>query len=292
LQGPVFLLLLLPAVVRLERDRLGRLLPAVLLAAIMPRVPDVSTLAAPLALTALLLRRDGATAVVQRFWTGFLLAGTALLASYPWLRDEPLRDALRLLGPPEVLALAVPVLLFLLAFAGDRLTDRSRRPFQPAALAAGLLFLALLLRLPAPGRPLLPPEVAVVLDTGHPAWEAELPSGPVRSVVVESALANAAGLDNGTPVAVVRLDGGPERTLRAGEETGEWAARRPDVTRSARLRSPKPWVSWVSDGFFAQRYRARWALEKPGRFGRVRIERAAGLPPDVSLSLHQVEVRR
>jgi hypothetical protein len=80
-------------------------------------------------------------------------------------------------------------------------------------------------------------------------------------------------------------------TFRAGEETGEWAARRPDVEQTARLRSPKAWISWVAGDFFAQRYRARWTLERPGRFTRLRAERPPGLPPEVSLAIHQVEVR-
>jgi hypothetical protein len=164
-------------------------------------------------------------------------------------------------------------------------------------LAAGLIFLTLLFHLPSAGTTLLPEETAVVLNPGNPSWEAPLPSGRVEAVVLDSALANGAGLEPGTPVATVQLErpGAPTRewTLRAGEGTGEWAARRPDVQAAARLQSPPAWFSWVAaDGFFAQRYRALWQVENPGPFARLRVERLPGLAPDVTLALHQVEVRR
>jgi hypothetical protein len=47
----------------------------------------------------------------------------------------------------------------------------------------------------------------------------------------------------------------------------------------------------VAGDFFGQRYRAAWALEAPGRFARLRIERNPGLPSDLTVALHQVEVR-
>ena len=71
-----------------------------LMAATVPQVPDLSTLAAPLGLAALSMRRNGAVTVPQRVWTGAVLLGTALLASYPWLREEPLAGAMSLLGLP------------------------------------------------------------------------------------------------------------------------------------------------------------------------------------------------
>jgi hypothetical protein len=148
---------------------------------------------------------------------------------------------------------------------------------------------------PDPGTEMLAPEMPVVLDAGHPVWEGELREQSVRSVVVESNLANGAGLASGTPVAVLQLRNLAGRTvgwtLKAGEHTGEWAARRPDVARLGAL-APPAWISWVAGDFFAQRYRSRWQLESPDRFVRLRIERAASAPPDLALALYQLEVRR
>ncbi len=149
---------------------------------------------------------------------------------------------------------------------------------------------------PTPGTPLLPPETSVTLDATYPYREKEIPLEPVSSVVLESALSNGAGLADGTPVAKLTLTDPSghtvEWTIRAGEDTGEWAARRADVLSTARLRSPEPWVTWFADGFLAQRYRSRWDLPVPGKFSRARIERSPDLPPEVTVTVHQVEVRR
>lgn len=291
--------LLLPAALVPERRHSERILTAALIAATVPQVPDLSTLAAPLALAALSLRRDGAFTVPQRVWTGALLGGTALLSSYPWLREEPLAAALSPLGRPGP-ALAVAVATVFLALAGlgwwmGRGWSEPLRSTRLAGLAAACAALAFLLGLPAPGLELLKPEVPVVLDAGHPAWEVVVPEGPVRSVVLESNLANGAGLAHGTPVATVRLRDSAGRTvgwtLRAGEDVGEWAARRPDVIRTG-TRSPRAWISWVAGDFFGQRYRCRWKLPQPDRFVQLRIERSPGAPPDLALALYQLEVRR
>src|SRR4029453_8520321 len=110
--------LLLPAALVPERQRIEGVPTAALIAAAVPQVPNLSALAAPLALGALCLRRDRAFTVPQWLWTGALLAGTALLASYPWLREEPLAAALSLLGLPPGPALAVWVAAVFLALAG------------------------------------------------------------------------------------------------------------------------------------------------------------------------------
>jgi len=134
-----------------------------------------------------------------------------------------------------------------------------------------------------------------MLDPAHPAWTSDLPAPrQVGSVAVETGLSAGAGLAQGTAVATVRLsdDGGRSSlwVLRAGVGTGEWAARRPDVERTAILHSPSAWISWVAGDFFGQRYRALWSLLEPGRFTHVRVELAPGLPPNVGLTVHQVEV--
>ncbi|HEY7213888.1 MAG TPA: hypothetical protein VIC28_04620, partial [Thermoanaerobaculia bacterium] len=132
-------------------------------------------------------------------------------------------------------------------------------------------------------------------DAGHPVWETGIPGTPVRSVVLESNLANGADLAPGTAVATVHLRDRQGRTVgwtvKAGEDVGEWAARRPDVARLG-ARAPRAWISWVAGDFFAQRYRCRWRLPRPERFVQLRIERAPGAPPDLELALYQLEVRR
>ena len=180
-----------------------------------------------------------------------LLACTALLDAYPWRREQPLRAALGL-------ARSVPDLF-------------------------------------AAGRPILAPETSIPFDVDRPAREIDLPLEPITSLVFESALSNGAPLADGTPVAVIRLSDGDgrsvERIVRAGSDTGEWAARRSDVLQTARLRSPEPWITWIAGDFLAQRYRCRWDLPPGGRYTRMRIELAPGLPRNVSLAVHQVELR-
>jgi hypothetical protein len=285
--------LLLPAAVLPARDRIENLATAVLIAATVPLIPDRAVLAAPLGLAALSLRADGPAAVPQRVWTGALLGGTALLSSYPWLREEPLAEVLSLTGLPPGWRLAAGIVAVVLILAAAS-TGLRLPTLASAGLAGAVLLLAVGTALPPAGTPLLPPEMPVVLDAGKPVWETVLDPEKVESVVVESSLGNGAALAPGTPVAIVHLqnpDGGSAWTLRAGDDTGEWAARRPDVARTG-SRTPSPWVSWVAGDFFAQRYRSRWTLPQPERFARLRIERAPGLPPEVVFALHQLEVRQ
>jgi hypothetical protein len=274
---------------------------AAFLAATVPLVPDLSTMAAPLGLAALSVRRDGSVTVPQRVLTGALLLGTALLASYPWLREEPLEGVLSLLGLSLDLTVATWIAVLFLGLAGlgvwmGRGWGESLRATRLAGLTGACLALALLLSMPDPGRELLVPETPVVIDAGHPSWATGITAGQVvRSVVVESNLSNGIGLAPGTPVAVVRLRDLAGRTvdwtLRAGKDTGEWAARRPDVAQMG-TRTPPAWVSWVAGDFFAQRYRSRWTLPAPAQVSRVEIERAPGMPPELVLALYQLEVRR
>jgi hypothetical protein len=294
------LLLLVPAAVLPERSRGLPALLAVGLAAALPLDPNRGVLAAPVALAALSIRLPPAVPFeLQRFWTAALALGVSLAAAYPWLRVDPLATALSWLGDlplPALAGAAVAVVLILTT------ASRLRLP-SPARAAPVFLFLALLLALPSPGTLLLGAGSAVVLDGARPAWEAELPPGssgkPLERLVVDSALANGAGLPGGTPVAVVRLTdragGTAEWVLRVGEETGEWAARRPDVLAGAQHRPPEPWLCWRAGDFLGQRYRASWSpgASEPSRppFTRVRIERAPGLPEEVTLALHRVEAR-
>jgi hypothetical protein len=232
-------------------------------------------------------------------WTGALVFGACLLAAYPWLRPAPLADLVALLGPARAVAAGAVALALALELGAAFFSWPVRRS---AGVAGLTLFLALLLRLPPPGTRLLRPEQAVRLDAASPVWETALPEGPLSGLAIESVLTNSAELPAEAPVATVRLldgdhGGGPPLawTLRAGRETGEWAARRPDVVRetiAAGKPVPAPWMGWVAGDFFGQRYRALFTLPAPHRFTRLRIERLPGLPPDLAIAVQQLEIRR
>ena len=321
--GLAWLVMLVPAALLAVRQRRSRALlaAAVLLAFATPWLPNRSALAAPLALAALALPAAGAAAGLTAVWSAALLLGTTLLASYPWMRQDPLADALALIGggggdgagPGLAAAIgAGAILLAAVTGVASRRTPRLRQPARaaPAGLrtagpagvrattAAGIaLFVALVgPGLASPSTALLDGGDAVLLDGGRPLWRADLGLGRIRGLILQTSLVNAAGLAAGTPVAQIRLLGtgfAPvELQLRAGEDTGEWAARRPDIAATAGLLAPHPWLAWVAGDFFGQRYRARLRLPRAGSFARVEIDLAAGLPPTTGLALYQVELER
>jgi hypothetical protein len=131
----------------------------------------------------------------------------------------------------------------------------------------------------------------LVLDAAHSSQEWAL-ARPVGAIVVVSNLANAASLPAGAAVATVEAqtaDGEISRwLLRNGRDTGEWAARRPDVASPA----PRAWQSAVEGEFFAQRYRAIWRLGAPREISRLRLVRDPGLPRETALAIFALEVRR
>jgi hypothetical protein len=273
---------------------------AALLAFATPWLPDRSALAAPLALAALALPAAGPAAGLAAVWSAALLGGTALLASYPWLRQDPLGEALALLGvgPGPLLAAAISGSALLLGTAAG-LALRLRPAGSPARAAGGAagaaLFAALVLpQLVWPGVALLTAGSTVRIDRANPSWHTDLGPLQARGLVLQTSLFNAAGLEPGTPVARVRLLGSGsaavELLVRAGQDTGEWAARRPDLAATARLHAPRPWLAWVAGDFFGQRYRARLPLPRPGTFARLQIDLEASLPADTGLALHQVEL--
>lgn len=292
--------LLVPGVILFAKDRLWGAVAGVALALTVPPMPDFSAMAGPLALMALCLVPW--VRGIQAVWTGTLLAATILLASYPWLRAAPLGETFGLLGIVDPWKQSSAILAFLLLALLARFATRRRIPLSPAALAAGVLLVAAWIHLPATGTLLLPADTAVVIDAAHRRWKAPLDEQQVRALVIESSLSNGAGLENGTAVATVRLSGERARTvawvLRAGEDTGEWAARRPDVAAASVLESPPAWISWIAGDFFGQRYRVRWVPERAsfssplaGPFTELTVERNPGLPAEVSLAIHRVEVR-
>jgi hypothetical protein len=129
LLGIAWLALLVPTAVQPEPERAWYVPTALILAASVPRIPDVSVLAAPLALAALSLPRKGTPLRVQAVWTGAVLAGTALLAGYPWMREEPLSAAVSLVGlTPSWRSGAVVAACAVLVMAAGRGFARGKRP--------------------------------------------------------------------------------------------------------------------------------------------------------------------
>lgn len=301
--GLVWPFFFVPELLLAERSRIFAAVAVAMVAATVPHVPDASALSAPLALCVLFLRT--ASLRLQRVWAGILLAATALLSSYPWLRPSLAEE---ILGRPHggldwtlgVLLLPVVFLLVGLALGvlGRGALGRRLRPEAGSAASAGLAALAFAGLVPfvLPAGTLLTAGRTVLLDASRPVWETSVPPGPVQALVIESSLSNSSPLAPDTTVATVRLvgAGGPGTSwpLRIGRDTGEWAARRADVERQSRSRAPEPWVSWVAGDFLAQRYRSRHDLAAPERAARLRIERAPGLPADLVIALHGVEVRQ
>ncbi len=132
----------------------------------------------------------------------------------------------------------------------------------------------------------------LVLDATHPQWRADLDQTATQIVVVSS-LANAAGLTRDTEVLVIEWtaeDGTPGRwPLRTGADTGEWAARRPDVA-AQQPAVPVAWQSLLVDGFFAQRYRVTHALPVGTRLRQISLSRGAGLPAEATAAVFSLEV--
>lgn len=360
--GLAWLVMLVPAALTSARQPRSRALlaGAALLAFATPWLPDRTALAAPVALAALALPAAGTAAGLAAVWSAAVLFGTALLASYPWLRPDALGDALTLLGRgagPRLAAMIGGAALLVTgavelalrrsaatpglpesaddekrpAFGSSVATEttaaphgsRDHRGFTPgselslpgaatsgavarspaaargsriAAMAAGAVLVTALIgpQVVSPGMALLAAGDAVLLDRARPSWYLDLGPRRSRGLVLQTSLIHAADLGGGTPVARVRMlgTGAPpvELQLRAGDDTGEWAARRPDVAAAARARAPRPWLSWVAGTFFGQRYRVRLPLPRAGSFARLEIDLAAGLPPDTGLAIYQVEL--
>lgn len=289
--------LLLPALVLPGRERWPRLAAALALALAAARVGPPGALAAPLILAALCLAPSRPLAVAQGAWSGLLLAGTALLATYPWLRQAPAGDFLALAGVEVGWPAALGVLAVALLTAA---TGRKRAWSRVAALglmgvALGVTFV-LAHDLPPRGRVLVQGE-PVVVSAEHRQRALWLDQGSVSEVVYDSHLVHGAALPRGTLVATFRLRDAAgevyEHPVRVGEETGEWAARRPDVAALPGLAVPPPWRVHLDPGgeLFVQTYRAWWRLPEPLRPVRVEVERAPDLPQKVVLLLFRVELR-
>lgn len=308
--------LAVPVIVVTGPERAAAALAALLLAVAAARGVTVEgALAAPVALAALAVapgpaRDRGTLFVAQGAWLAAALGLGSLLGAYPWLRAEPFPELLPLLGvgPTPIFVLVAVLAMVGLAALGARSErrheasshqgDRGGRAARVTGWAtAGVIAAALVVRIPAAGTPRIDRH-PVILDAERPVFSA--PGGgvaePVASLVLDSSLANSAALPAGTPVATVRLrhaDGAETAwVLRAGVETGEWAADRPDLAASE-LVVPDPWLSWVAEeeGFFGRRYRSVRRLAQPAPVERIAIELRDDLPEDVSLTLFHLEPR-
>ncbi len=282
---------LIPVRGRADVERLFAILALAVAAALA--VPGPAALAAPLGLALMSAPGRGGAGVVHRVWIAILGGVAGLLAAYPWLRTEPLSDALALIGlvptwgPGLGLVVLASGVAAVFAFQGRR----------AAVLVAGLAALGVALGLPPEGRTLLAGETA--LTAAAPRFEAALRGNGVRSLAIDSHLESSGALALGTVVATVQwLDHrgrqmGEGVPLRLGTETGEWAVERPDLV-ALHLAAPEPWLSFVAGEFFGRRYRAFVpALFSPSSNPptRIRIDRAPGLPAEVGIALHQIEVR-
>ncbi len=197
-----------------------------------------------------------------------------------------------------------------------------------ALLASALVVLLLLTAgaTPAPpfGRTLVG-HPGVLLSAEAPRVEAALaPAGEapgdepreIHRLALVGSLVRAEGVADGATVATVTVLAGdrPLATwpLRAGEDLGEWAARRPEVAAALMHRPPEPWASWVAPGgdYLGQIYRARHdardgantqaepdrtadpsanSQAAPGSPLRLVLERDPGLPPSVQVHVRRLE---
>ncbi len=294
--------LLVPAAVVAPGDgrflvRLGGLLA--LGAALVSSTPE--TMAAGIALAALGLPIAGAVAILQRTWSVVAVVGTVLLSAYPWVRQDPLGDLIVLLGSSHD-AVALLKLLALVVGVGlliDRLKGVVPRwMLRPVPVAC--LFLAWPVAWSVgPSTVKVDSYQPVVLEAGSAPWRADVPGQLVTGLVIDSHLTRGAVLGPGKTVAVVELLGADgqalaEWKLRAGVETGEWAAARADLASQTGFVAPEPWLSSVAPGgaFFARRYRAQLTTTKALPAARLWIRRAQDLPPDTVLSIYRVEIRQ
>jgi hypothetical protein len=296
--GPI----LLPALVLPSESRRVNSIQAFVLAILALRTVDgPAALAAPLALGALSLRTRAVAAELQMVWSGVLLGGTVLLAGYPWLRSPALEDSLGLFGIQISWPFAIGVAgtLWLLSFLCAALENRSMASRCRSPLVGGLV-LALLAFIALPSAAVKPLSGRIqVLNANQTARSIDLdPAVSTQTVILDSYLENSASLPAGTPVGrIILIDTEGERRswlLRAGMDTGEWAARRPDVAGLPDFQAPTPWLSWVtaSRDVFAQRYRADWQLGGASEIRRLEIELARDLPAEVSLAIFHLELRR
>lgn len=296
-ESMVLLALLLPTLAWSALRRPRRVLPLLTVALVaLAALPAATALPPVLAFAGLALPRRQSLLAAQGAWSAVVIATALLLAGYPWLRDAAVVDALSLFNGEGLEAAAVAIAAAL-ALGAATVWSRSRRLAARVAPEAtlALALLAVAVHLPPAGTPLV--TVPVVLRAEETRWTGTVPTaGGVRTVVVDSYLTYATKLPAGTPVARVTLEkDGRELaawTLGAGRDTGEWAARRPDLAADPAFTPAPSWIAWVEPErrFFAQRHRARLETDTPVAAAEVTIERTVD-DENIELVLTHVETR-
>ncbi|MEM9597630.1 MAG: hypothetical protein AAGD06_25410 [Acidobacteriota bacterium] len=266
---------------------------------------DIEAAIGAVGLLAVATPQRGDVGRLQRLWLGAAAAAVTLLAAYPWLRQDPLPSFPAGLGHPPWILLAAAVLA--VPVVGKVLAAVPRRPpwLETAVIVAVIGALAVP-ALPAPGVVVLDRQPRL-LTADAPRWQGTLPqtapgdapaAGGISTVVIDSTLIHAHRLVADTPAARVVLVDADDRKitewrLLVGRDTGEWAARRPDVARKDGFVAPPPWLHRLSaDGtFFGQRYRTALTPPRQGPGHRLILRRMDELPPEVQILVHRVEVR-
>lgn len=295
---PALLALLLPALACGALRRPREVLPLLGIAFLgLAALPAGVGLVPVLVFAGTALPRQRPLLAAQGVWSAAITGTAILLASFPWLRGDPVIEALSLFGGEHLTLATLFAIAVALALGVATTWRRSRRLAAAAApqLVLALSLVALAARIPAAGTPLT--AESVLLRAGDSTWTAAIPdAGAIRQVVVDSYLGFASTLPAGTAVARVVLGkAGREHgtwTLRAGRETGEWAARRPDIAAHAGFRAAPVWLAWVEPErrFFAQRHRAVLRTDSPIAAAEVSIERTLGAAK-TNLVLTYVAVR-
>ncbi|HVR29502.1 MAG TPA: hypothetical protein VMS86_08200 [Thermoanaerobaculia bacterium] len=300
-EGPLWLLVLLPIVSsEPSRERRARWAALAIALGTAALSPDRAALVAPAVLLAATVAGTHPVWVrLQATWTGVLAGTVAVLAAYPWLRSSPLPEVTALLGLGRGWQTAVVVLLLFGAAAlASRLLAPGERRAQLAPRALAILLVPLALAQHAGTSALPISRQPVELDSRRAVWSERF-AEPVRvsAITLDSTLSNAATVPADTLVAEILLrTAGGDRVLpiRAGTDTGEWAARRADVEAVPGFVAPPAFLGWVEagGGFFGQRYRARLAVEPTGRATAIELRLAPGIPPDLVLTIFHLELSR
>lgn len=209
-----------------------------------------------------------------------LVAGTWLLARTRFALPGWTRSLLTVLAVPTFLGCSI-----LAAYPWVR-----EAPLASAArlLASGLVVSPALVLLEGS---------EVALDVPRETVGADLADLPATRIVIDSRLANAALLPAGTVVATFHLRDAEGREyelpLRAGLETGEWAARRADVASLPGFAAPDAHRVEIEPGgaFFGSTYRSLWTLPAPVTARHIEVSRAESVPANLVIAISRVEIR-
>ncbi len=266
-----------------------------LFGALVGRGPEA--LAGGLVLAALGL--GGGVPGLQRAWSNALALGTLVVASYPWLREEPLTEVLELVSLKTIPVALVAAFAVVpgLAWVLERWRGRRGVP-RPAVWLAVLVVLALWQAMPTTAH--VPVSFKpVTLDAERRPLFLSFPPQEVAGGTLDTHLVHGVGLELGAPVATVKLRDAGGRILAqwdilAGLHTAEWAAARRDIADRPGFMAPQPSLSQVAlDGtFFAQRFRARFSLDAPVEAASIAVRRHEDLPSEVELVVYHLELRR